>query len=505
MAAVLLTALARPAAARDGAEAAWFRRYPLPAGSRPWSLAVTPDGTVWVTLTGTRRLGALEPATGRWRFVDLPPAVRQPARLAAGPDGSLWLTDNDFGQDPPAVLYRYQPPGDRPGREEGRATPGWRAYPLPFAGASAPLATREAVWVIQFQGNRLGRLDPATGRVRTYALPLPDHPWPSTWDLDRDADGRLWTVSPRTGTVYRFDPRKEAWASFALPPDVAGPAGVAVTPDVTGVWVTEHGGRTIGRLDLATRAWVPLLTPPAPAGEEIQATRPNDLEWDAEGRLWVALHTGNALARIDPTSATLELFPFPATEPKTWVQWLARARDGAIWFAAYGRDYVGRVDPAALPPVQLSATAEAVRVAPGATVGVRLALVYPEGGRGGRVAWEVADLPRGWEARWEERGPGAARVRLMVPRGTEAGVYPVVVAARLGDGRVVTRTVRLEVSPEASLPWATLAGFGALVGALTVGWIGVLAGIRGQRARPRPGRHPEGGVPTDGEASMAHP
>ena len=127
--------------------------------------------------------------------------------------------------------------------------------------------------------------------------------------------------------------------------------------------------------------------------------------------------------------------------------------------------------------------AEAVRVAPGATVGVRLALVDQQRIGGGRVDWEVADLPRGWQARWEERGPGAARVRLVVARGAEAGVYPVVMAARLGDGRVVTRTVRLEVAPEAALPWATLAGFGALVGALTVGWIGVLAGIRGERAR----------------------
>lgn len=482
VAAVLLAVLSRPAVARDG-DGSWFRRYPLPAGSQPWSLAVTRDGTVWVTLTGTRRLGALDPVTGRWRFVDLPPAVRQPARLAAGPDGALWLTDNDFGQDPPAVLYRYEPAAARAGPGGGRASGRWRAYPLPFAGASAALPTREGVWVIQFQGNRLARLDPATGRVEAHRMPLPEHPWPSTWDLDRDADGRLWTVSPRTGTVYRFDPRDATWASFALPPDVAGPAGVAVTPDGTGVWVTEHGGRTIGRLDVATRAWVPLLTPPAPPGEEIQATRPNDLEWDAEGRLWVALHTGNALARIDPTSATLELFPFPATEPKTWVQWLARAPDGALWFAAYGRDYVGRADPAALPLVQLAATAEAVRVAPGATVGVRLALVDPQRIGGGRVDWEVADLPRGWQARWEERGPGAARVRLVVERGAEAGVYPVVVAARLGDGRVVTRTVRLEVAPEAALPWATLAGFGALVGALTVGWIGVLAGIRGERAR----------------------
>ncbi|WP_040826186.1 SMP-30/gluconolactonase/LRE family protein [Thermaerobacter subterraneus] len=476
----------RPAGAATGGTG-WFDRYPLPPGSKPWAVTVAPDGTVWVTLTGSRRLGGLDPATGRWRFVAMPREVRQPARLAAAPDGSLWLTDNDFGRDPAATAWRFVP--NATSGSGGR----WQAYPLPFAGAAAVLPAGDAVWLLQFQGNRLGRLDPATGRVEVVPLPLPDYPWPSTWDLARDEAGRLWTVSPRTGTVYRFDPRDGTWATFALPPDVAGPAGVAVTPDGEGVWVTEHGGRTIGRLDVTTRAWVPLLTPPAPPGEEIQATRPNDLEWDGQGRLWAALHTGNALARIDPATSTMELFQLPAAEPQSWVQWLARGPDGAIWFAAYGRDYVGRVDPRAWPVIQLAAGVEATHLVPAGTASVNATLVQPARGEtggpaSGPVTWEVADRPRGWETVWEERGPAAARLRLTVPRDAEPGVYPLVLAARVAPERVVTRTVRVQVVPQAALPWQALAALGAMAGALVVGWLGVLAGIQSQRRskQPRP-------------------
>ena len=459
---------------------AWFDRFPLPPGSQPWSVAVGRDGTVWVVLQGSRQLAALDPATGRWRHAALPRGVR-PARVAVSPDGSVWLTDNDFGRDPGRKLWRYRP---------GAGT--WQAYELPFAGAAAVLVDdRGQVWTGQFQGNRLGRLDPRTGRVETWTLPLPEYPWSSIWDLDMDEQGRVWTVSPRTGSVYRLDPRDGSLAEFPLPPDVAGPAGLAVTPAGDGVWVTEHGDRTIGRLDVATGAWVPLLTPPAPAAEEIRATRPNDLEWDRRGHLWVALHTGNALARIDPANATLHLFPLPAGEPKSWVQWLARGPDGALWFAAFGRDYVGRVDPSRLAAPQLSATAERQRLAPGEETRVSLAVVAPPGEEGGGAAagaatapeWQVLDLPRGWSADWEERGSSAARARLRVPGDAEPGLYAAVLGVALPDGTVVTRTVRVEVVPGTGGAWAVVAGFAGMVAALTVGWLGVAADLR-RRNRP---------------------
>ncbi|HEY8488373.1 MAG TPA: hypothetical protein VIL38_04795, partial [Thermaerobacter sp.] len=223
------------------------------------------------------------------------------------------------------------------------------------------------------------------------------------------------------------------------------------------------------------------------------------------------------------------------------------------------------VDPAALPPLQLSATVAEARLAPGGSTTVRLALVRPQpaavggstsdrdrgaagapgaahpgagapagppaaggsapapggpgtgdaaaadpagaagagggpaGGSGpatGAVEWTVFDVPRGWGVQWEERGRDAARARVAVPRDAEAGVYPLVVAAQVEGRGLVTRTVRVQVAAGSALPWSTLAGFGALVGALVVGWMGVLAGVQAERRRSAGGGSAEGPAPT---------
>lgn len=484
----------------------WFERFALPPGSEPWSIAVGPDGTVWTVLSGTRQLAALDPDTGRWRRIPVPRGV-QPARLAVDGANQVWLTDNHFGRQPGRRLWRYRPDRDR-----------WDSLALPFAGAAAILADhRGSVWLAQFQGNRVARLDPRSGRVQVWTLPLPEEPWSSVWDLALDPRGAVWTVSPRTGVLYRLDPGTGAVRAFPLPADVDGPAGLAVTAGGDAVWVTEHGGRAIGVLDTATGAWTESWTPQAPPGEEIRATRPNDLEWDAQGQLWAALHTGNALVRLDPSSATLRWLPFPAGESRTWVQWLAAGPDGSLWFAAFGRDYVGRVRPERLGRAQLTLSAAAQRLRPGAATEVFLearvqvdpprsrpaAAQEPAGGGGSPrpaaldstphpVEWRAWELPTGWRFDWTAGRSTApqARGRLILPRDAEPGLYHVLLGTTLSDGTWLVRTWRVAVIRSGEQAWATVGGWAGMVAALALGWLGVAADLRRRGTRvDRPERH----------------
>lgn len=483
----------------------WFQRYPLPEGSRPWSIAVGPDSVVWIVLQRSRELASLNPRSRRLVRIPVPSGVR-PARLQVAADGSVWLTDNDFGLHGSRFLWRYLPD-----RNE------WRSYELPFAGA-APLVIGGdgAVWTGQFQGNRLARLDPVSGRVQAWNMPLPAEPGSSVWDLDVDRSGRLWTVSPRAGVVLAFDHGRQEFRRYSLPPDVIGPAGLAVAPGGDAVWVTEHGGRVIGRLDLSTGAFTAVLTRTAPAAEGSRATRPNDLEWDRQGQLWAALHTGNALARVDPATGSMREFPLP--EPRAWVQWLARGPDGAIWFAAYGRDYVGRVDPDRLTNPVLAVAVERARLAPGATTRV-VFFVSAEGTgeagrppaageagpgrarqdatRSGKPRWQAFDVPPGWDLEWTATRGDGAEARITVARNAEPGPYDLVLGAVLPDGTALVRTVRVEVAAAAPAgSWWTVAGFAGMLLALSAGWLEVARDLRAARRRrvrpPGPGKGARG-------------
>jgi streptogramin lyase len=64
----------------------------FPVENSPLGLAVTRDGGIWFGAPTARRLGRLDPATGKTAWTTLPEA---PVALAAGPDGSVWVALGD--------------------------------------------------------------------------------------------------------------------------------------------------------------------------------------------------------------------------------------------------------------------------------------------------------------------------------------------------------------------------------------------------------------------------
>jgi virginiamycin B lyase len=66
-------------------------------------------------------------------------------------------------------------------------------------------------------------------------------------------DGTVWFTAQSAGKLGRLDPRTGKSDLIALGPDAA-PHGVIVGPDGGAAWVTEGGQNAIARVDPATRA-----------------------------------------------------------------------------------------------------------------------------------------------------------------------------------------------------------------------------------------------------------
>jgi len=140
------------------------------------------------------------------------------------------------------------------------------------------------VWFCELSGHRLGRLDPATGRITEVEQPRGSGPR----RVAANADGSiLWFAYYGSNELVKFDPiAQKILKKYPLP---AGRGGGAYAVTVDGAdhpWVDEISGNTVIRLDPATEKMqvIKLPTPNTGIRKMIVA---------ADGRLWyMGSHVG---------------------------------------------------------------------------------------------------------------------------------------------------------------------------------------------------------------------
>ena len=154
------------------------------AAGRPYGIALDKAGNVWFCEIGGNKLGKLDPKTGKIAELALP-ANTAPRRMAAAPDGSLWVTLSGSGE-----MIRVDPVA-------GKVV---RAYGLPAGAGGGPYAVTVdgagIVWVNEISTDTVVRLNPATNRFRIFTLPSRDV---GIRKMIVDAEGRLWYMGSHNG------------------------------------------------------------------------------------------------------------------------------------------------------------------------------------------------------------------------------------------------------------------------------------------------------------------
>lgn len=292
------------------------RTNPSPEG-RAHSITVAPDGKVWYSGLVQHNLGMFDPATETFKLFDTPTRQSRPHGIQAAPDGMIWLTETGIPQnkmarfDPATELfteyllpranpyphtvwiarggdvfftYEYGDGIGRIDRERQRVTD----FPVPTK-RSRPYGIQEGpdgnIWVVEFLGNKIARLNPATGEVREWEHPDRAND-PGTRRLAVDSQSRVWFVEHEIGALGRFDARTESWA----------------------------------------RWWMPRLDPSARRDQAYA------LNFDSKGQLWVNNFGGNYLARFDEPTESWVVYPYPS--PRTTCRLMAFDRDDVLWCAS---------------------------------------------------------------------------------------------------------------------------------------------------------------------------
>ena len=243
------------------------------AGANPRALDLDDRGRWWVVLGGPGRVAVHDPASGDWDEIDVGMYAHS---IMVGPDGRGWVNGH-FTAEPELVaavdldagtVETFEVPP-----EEGIA----------YAESTIPYGLRVAddgtVWGTQLRGNRILRLDPGTGAVDQWSVPV-SHAGPRRPDLD--AEGHLWIPLYSANALARFDPATEEFRVWPFPVEGALPYVARVDRARGTVWIGTGHGDVVAAFDPATEDFT--LYPLPTRGALI---RHLDID-EARGEVWFA-------------------------------------------------------------------------------------------------------------------------------------------------------------------------------------------------------------------------
>lgn len=237
-------------------------------------------------------------------------------------------------------------------RPSGRATHViMTTYDLPRPNAEPhdAIMVRGHIYYSDFGSQILGELDPATGQVTDYPLPVlkPAEP-KGTLALQADKAGNVWTALMYQGGIAKLDAVTKKVTAYSIPDEWQNASTqetfLAVSSsDVDGkVWTNDQSDHSFLRFDLPTGKYEKLPLLKDQNGETISAY---GLPADAKNNIFPLEFSGarTKIGRIDAQTQKLT----------SWKSSLgqARARRGAfddqgiLWFGEFGSDAIGRLDP----------------------------------------------------------------------------------------------------------------------------------------------------------------
>jgi len=245
-------------------------------------------------------------------------------------------------------------------------------------------------WYTDFGHQFLGKLDPKSGKVTEYSVPMlkPDYP---TGMLDIQLkDGEIWLGLMLQGGIAKFDRKTEKFTMFPLPKEINNPASqqamvMPMSSHVDGkVWMNSVGIPGVHRVELATlkfETFEPFKDLPRGTDRSvygIKADSQNNLFFmdfsseyigridaktgkfgfyktptpnsnprrgymDPQDRLWFTEYRANKLAMFDTKSETFTEWEMPT--PLSYPYDVIPDKNGELWTAGMANDRVVRLDP----------------------------------------------------------------------------------------------------------------------------------------------------------------
>src|SRR5579863_5344567 len=170
------------------------------------------------------------------------------------------------------------------------------------------------IWFSEFGDSFLGALDPTSGAVTEYPVPVLKPGFPTgALDLEPDADGNLWLALMFQGGLARFDVATKRFQIWPVQPALNNDATqesmvMPLRASVDGkVWTNLVDRQSILRLDLASGSFE-LIDPfaNAPGG---RVHSPYGMTVDAQNDLYFMDFGDENIVRLDAKTGATTIYP----------------------------------------------------------------------------------------------------------------------------------------------------------------------------------------------------
>jgi len=216
--------------------------------------------------------------------------------------------------------------------------------PSPFNMPHDAAVDREGmVWYTDFARPRMGRLNPRTGGVTEWSLPVvrPGFPEGSV-EMDIDSEGNPWIGRLFQGGVAKFDKKTEKVTAWGVPEDLlAGGVNVrtgmvSVSRDGT-IWTKSNQNEKLYKLDTETNQWS-------------SSPLPKRMNWygmavSSVGNVYVFSIGKGAVGELDVNAGKKEFVVYPTPTPNSGSRRGAVDLQDRVWFAEFYSGKIGMFDP----------------------------------------------------------------------------------------------------------------------------------------------------------------
>ena len=211
----------------------------------------------------------------------------------------------------------------------------------------AMLDKQGMVWYSNFGEQAVGMLDPATGRVTEYNVPVLKPGLPTgELSLESDPAGNLWFGMMYEGGIARLDAKTHEFQTWSAPPEfnrdmtqinMAAPERSNVDGKV---WTQNNGFAIIHRMDLATGNFETFK----PFGDPKEGENHNiyDVIPDSHNNAYFTDFANYHIGRVDAKTGEIKLWPTP-TKGSAPRRGQMDAQD-RLWFGEYKGNRIGMFD-----------------------------------------------------------------------------------------------------------------------------------------------------------------
>ena len=265
---------------------------------------------------------------------DIPRKDWQPHDVIVDHEGMVWFSD--FADQ---YMGRMDP---KSGKVESFALPMMKTDGSPKGGLEISEQPNGDIWQSGMYQGGVYRWERATGKITAFKIP---DKWqtPSTQESmvssqHADVDGYVWTNDQQDHSLLRLDPKTGVYEQMGETKDAAGKPipGYGMPTDLKNrPMLHEFSGTRIGWYDPDKKVAEVFTTP-------FQGSAPRRGRVDAKGRLFFAEYRGNGIGMFDPQTKAIK-------EWKLSLPWSApydtvATTKGEAWSGSMLNDHVNRID-----------------------------------------------------------------------------------------------------------------------------------------------------------------